>query len=84
LGDAFAAFCEPAGSGTIPRLYDQLQWTDILHGPAGKAGSDIAFRMARDGGLAFHQVIMWYITDSEACRLNALKIIRTGLTLGSR
>jgi hypothetical protein len=73
---AFEAFSHQERSGTAPHINYQPEWTEILHGPLGKAGNYITFRMAMDADVAFHQVIMWFNTGNEIYRLNALKIIR--------
>jgi hypothetical protein len=73
---AFEAFSKNPRSGINPRVNYQPDWTEILHGPLGKAGNFITFRMAMDADVAFHQMIMWFNTGNEIYRHNAIKIVR--------
>lgn len=73
---AFDAFAKNARSTTSPRLYYQPTWTEILHGGPNETGHVITVRMAMDADVAFHQIVMWYVTGAEVYRLNAMRALR--------
>ncbi len=73
---AFDAFAKNGRSAPNPRVYYQAGWTEILHGRANETGNFITVRMAMDADVAFHQIVMWYVTGKELYRVNALNVIR--------
>jgi len=73
---AFEAFSKVPRSSITPRIAYQPEWTEIPRGHLGQGGNFITVHMAMDGDVAFHQIIMWYVTGNETYRLNAIKVLR--------